>query len=81
MRTKAFQQFLAQITKLTPTQRKQALDNIKKMDNTEIVKDVLNTTDHCHYCGSSNLREYTTVFKVIGIEIFYWKIGRVVLLD
>ncbi len=53
MRTKAFQQFLIQITKLTPTQRKQALDHIQKIDNIEIVEDVLHTTDHCHYCGSN----------------------------
>ena len=54
MRTKAFQQFLTQITKLTPTQKKQLLACIQKIDNVKIVEDVLNTNDYCHHCGSNN---------------------------
>ena len=53
MRTKAFKQFLTQITKLTPTQKKQALNYFQETCNIEIVEELLNSTDNCPHCGSA----------------------------
>ena len=58
MQTKEFRAFTAQIERLTPSQRKQTLDQIKERCDIDTVETVLGSIESCPHCESTSLYKW-----------------------